>query len=304
MIRVCIFIFFVSGSWSFSYAGEDSSSSLGPADFDWETINLFKKYGSPGVMSAFLGEASLRSNERQLSFYANGMNSISAKFLIGNYSLSDSISYTLLCMVDYSMMPCFNGDYKSSVQINRGETSIVDLLIPVEEGEASDFLVLALNDLNFSIENSHLYHRAVIYSDPEDHLHINPKKSYHNADFQGKPFVVLSNDEGSLDFSYSDSDKEVKYLKVGSGGIEGVNYKIIIVLWDDAENVYSVALPGISQLDNKELKTHDIQGYVGGYKRYVQAFVVYNPFINLEVDGNLNKNYVSVVSTPRHEIQK
>lgn len=290
---------------SSSISAESKVSDETPTDFNWQTIEIFKAFGNPGMLSAFLGDPSLKSNGNQVSFYTKNYGDVHAKYLIGNYSSDEIAKYTVFCLLNYAIKPCFEGSYQLSVSLNRGDHSIANMSIPMQEGEAMDLIVLAIDDFDKNLENTHLYHRAVMYTDRKKSNDIVASEMENQISYSGTSFVALNNEVKSiLPSYYIDTNKSI-FFHVGNGDSEPINYKIVIVSRSDTETYKVDIHPQTFRINEQSMVTHDLTDYMNVNINTLEVYVVFNPFVELEDSNNqiTNKN-VTIISTIKHHTTK
>ncbi len=165
---------------SFLLTGFKLPERKGPENFNYKTINLFKNNFAHGLITAFLGDPSMRSTIKQASYYLTKKEVFKGKYLVGNYYDEDK-EFILFCLLDYQQVELVFGDQKRVYHrlfLKKGEEVEAPISIGHIPKGAHDF-VLVLLDISKKGEkiiaiNNAQTHRANIFSGSESF----PKNEY------------------------------------------------------------------------------------------------------------------------------
>ncbi len=200
------------------------------------------------------------------------------------------------------MYPCFDKKVSQHLKISKNKHAIVELRMPPPPNSATDFIILAMNESKATLENTHLYHRAIIQGESTRFQRGSEREvvSGMAGGAQHHNFVSLSGSKMSLQKAASTS---TTFLHVGNGNDTSVQLKILLTLRDASGRVKVKTLPGVYSLDADTGLVEDISGFIPEGVRSAQAVVVYNPYQHLVYDnGSPVEGYFRVASTRQHSL--
>lgn len=287
----------------FAFANEDPAKSQ-PEGFDWETIYAFKKYGNPGILSAFSTSTSLPTTKNKTFSHMEDTNNLSGKFMIGNYSLHDTVEYQIFCIFDYLSIPC-NTENNNRVSIKNDEYMIFDIFantVMNSKHNFSDFILIAISESFGNIENSHLHYRANIYygdiKKTPTHSNLLVENGLY---YTGATFLDLTVNRAKS-FHCNDKQREILF-RFSNGNNYSLEYRKIIAQWDSNGGISLKILPDNHYIEAHFQGVYNIDKFIGENIDHIQVFLVFSPYIDLKANNLTEESDDRILSTKKYRIR-
>ncbi len=293
----CLFCFSLSNS-IFAF---DIPEAAGPKDFPYESFEVFKRSGEKGILSSFLGSPNLHSNTNQVSYYLSAPSVVAGRYLIGNYT-DNKMDFMVLCLIDYSLVPCLENKENKlfNASVNPKNAGVYNIKIRNLSKGSHDLTLLSLDKKSLTQENGHFYHRAVIHVDKDTFSTKEIYKPTQISSVSPNYFLILNHSPSPSDFSDKKTliRRSSVFAHAFNGAEEDVEFQLFTIFFDEKfEEISSFKSKEVVTILANHSAVIQLSNFIPANGKHVIAFLVANPYKNLEIDGGLLKMPTAILKS-------